>query len=160
MKTKITITEEKEIDIKYLKLEVFPRYWEDSEVNGSPDIDFYETRGEGTPKMPCAEKTLYRSDFHKDFYKWCWTPIINVETGQIINWTEGTTANIHYKVCDEGTYILLDENKNEIKKIESYVPDCIGEYGDYIVMNIDEKGFINNFHFSANDVKDMIDNAF
>ena len=30
------------------------RYWNDSKVNGEYDIDFYRTKGEGSPIMPCA----------------------------------------------------------------------------------------------------------
>lgn len=67
----------------------------------------------------------------------------------------GKTASIHYKICDAGTYILLDDNMNEIKSIDGYVPDIMcpeGKgYGDYVIMHVDEKGFIKNWKVVLNE---------
>ena len=112
------------------------RYWEDSEING---VDDHPTM----PTMPCAVKgdNGYR-----------WLPIIDIETGQIRNWREGTTAEIYYKVCDEFECRVLDEKGGErclIKDYEGYVPNfmCPKEngYGDYIIMDIDESGYIQDW---------------
>lgn len=154
---KATIKAEKEFDIKYLKIDANVRYWQDSEINGIPDIDFMETEGIGVPRMPFAEKVKDKPETHimSDHYRW--KPTIDVDEGRIINWPIGTTANVCYKVCDEGIYYLLDKEMNEILKVESYVPDCIGTYGDYIEMNIDENGYIEDFSFDHDDVDNMIE---
>lgn len=125
MKVKFKI--EKEFDIKYLLAECGARYWEDSTLNGIAD--------EGR-NMPCIDGEY-------------WKPLIDIETGIIINWEQGNEADIHYKCCDDGLYTLLDENKNEIKSIEGYVPKIMypkeNGYGDYVIMDIDKNGQILNW---------------
>ena len=53
---------------------------------------------------------------------------------------------VHYKVCDEGEYTLLDKDNKEIVSVQSYVPYVLypedEAYGDYIIMSVDENGFI------------------
>ena len=123
---KVKKIEEKEVSI--LSVSVEPRYWEDSTVNGIED--------EGGLLIPCREEDL-------------WCPEINLETGVILNWKQGIKANIHYKVCDAGEYILINKYGVPIKEIEGYVPSIMcpenGGYGDYIIMNIDENGQIENW---------------
>lgn len=129
---KVTIKVEKEVDIKYCQLKVEPRYWEDSTVDGVEDDD--------GDLIPCREGDL-------------WCPLINIETGEIINWSKGTIADIHYKVCDAGSYYLQDENYKTILSIEDdYVPNSLipGQYGDYIVMNVDINGNIKEWKTSPN----------
>lgn len=127
MKLKLKI--EKEFEVKYLLAEVGPRYWEDATVNGVEDT-------EGT-LIPCRDGVY-------------WMPLIDIESGVITNWDKGHTASIHYKCCDDGIYRLLDENKNEIWSIEGYVPEimCPKEngYGDYVIMDIDSDGKIENWN--------------
>lgn len=112
------------------------RYWEDGRIDGVRD-------DADCPNMPCAVKG-------EKGYRWM--PIIDIETGQIRNWREGTTAEIHYKVCDEFECRIIDEKGGErclIKDYEGYVPyfmcpkDC--GYGDYIIMDIDENGYIQDW---------------
>lgn len=123
MKIELKIT--KEFDVKFLQVEAGARYWEDGTINGIDDVN-----GDLTP---CRE-----GDY--------WKPLIEIDSGKILNWKQGTKAELHYKVVDDGTYVLLDENKKIIKEIDGYVPDIMcpeGEgYGDYIIMNIDENGII------------------
>lgn len=125
MKVKLTITHAHEFEVRYLKVEAGVRYWEDSVVNGEED-------GDGR-LVPFRDGHL-------------WTPLIDVEDGRIVDWPEGTTAQIHYKVCDAGTYKLLDPDRNIITEKDGYVPSimCPKEngFGDYIIMDIDEKGMI------------------
>lgn len=126
MDLQLTIT--KTFNAQYLAVEAGPRYWEDSTVNGVED-----TNGD---LMPCRD-----GDY--------WKPIIELETGKIINWEIGKTADVHYKVCDNGIYRVLDENKEEITSTDGYVLDCLSPeengYGDYIIMKVDKNGIIQSW---------------
>lgn len=128
MKVKILV--EKEVDIKTLHVDAGVRYWEDAEVNGQEDAD-------GT-LIPCREGDS-------------WRPVIDVDTGRVLNWRQGTTADIHYKVCDAGTYTLKDQDGNVISSRDGYVPKTMcpnGKgYGDYIIMTIDGNGVIDGWDF-------------
>ncbi len=129
---------EQEIDVKYLHVKAGVRYWEDSMVNGVEDT-------ESGDNIPCKV----------DGY---WYPIINIDSGQIINWEIGKVAEIHYKVCDDGEYKLVDLD-NDITMLykDYYVPSCLcpkeNGYGDYIIMDIDSNGFIKDWKFTEKDAK-------
>jgi hypothetical protein len=132
---KVNIKIEKEVDIKILSVEAGVRYWEDATVNGEDD-----TNGD---LIPCRQGDL-------------WCPIIDIDNGIILNWEQGTTAKIHYKVCDCGSYYLKDEDYNVVMSIEEdYVPSIMcpekGGYGDYIIMNVDENGKIQNWKIKLED---------
>ncbi len=122
---------EKKVNPKFKRLIVVAevRYWEDATVNGIEDVD-----GELIPNRVGNS----------------WLVSIDLETGIISDWPKGTTADIHYKVCDGGEYFLLDEEWNQYKYKGHYVPDkllCMGERGcgDYIILKIDENGKIANW---------------
>lgn len=125
---KIDLLERREIDVSYLKADCGVRYWEDAEVNGVED-----TEGD---LIPCRNGDS-------------WAPVINLDTGVIEGWPQGTKAKVHYKVCDAGVYTLLDANMNPVKKISDYVPGMLSPggcgYGDYVIMNIDASGKIDNW---------------
>lgn len=125
MKAKFTVT--KEFDIEYLFVEAGVIHWDDGIMNGIEDKD---------GNIPCRDGD-------------CWKPLININTGKIVNWTQGVRATIHYKVCDNGTYKLLDVNMELIKKIRDYVPKMLSPkaegWGDYIIMDIDPDGQINDW---------------
>jgi hypothetical protein len=135
MKTKIKI--EKEVELKTLIVDAGARYWEDTSVD---DVD--DTNGD---LIPCREGER-------------WKPIIDIETGVITNWKQGVKANVHYKVCDDGIYHLADEKGDIVLTKDGYVPgilDLDGEsYGDYIILEIDETGKINNWNNDP-DIKDF-----
>lgn len=127
------------MDAKYLKVSAMVRYWEDATVNGMED-----THGDLIP--------FRKSDL--------WEPVIDLELGVIVDWPDGVTADIHYKVCDAGEYWLLDEFKNVTGKWSGeYVPNrflCHGDngYGDYIIMKVGADGKIDKYaapHISEND---------
>ena len=59
---KATIKIKKEVDVRYLKVDAGVRYWEDADVNGVPDIDLFESEGEGRPKIPFAVKVKDHAD--------------------------------------------------------------------------------------------------
>jgi len=118
-------------DINISKLLVFAgvRYFEDAEVNGQPD--------------PFGTLIPFRRGD-------MWCPVIDVETGVIKGWPQGTTAKIYYKVCDDIEVFFADEHGNKIAKwADDYVPRflCIGEppCGDYIVLSINEEGKIEKW---------------
>jgi len=127
---KIKMKVQVERDVKFLKAECGVRYWEDAEVNGAED-------DEDNPAIP-----------FKVGDTWC--PVIDIEAGTILDWPAGTTASTHYKVCDDGRYSLLDENKTEVVTIDGYVPKimCPGGsgYGDYVIMKIGPDGKIDGWH--------------
>ncbi|RLI50065.1 hypothetical protein DRO61_04330 [Candidatus Bathyarchaeota archaeon] len=123
--------------MQFLIVNAGVRYWEDGTINGKEDEDGSIT--------PCKE--LDR-----------WKPIIDIDRGEILNWTLGVKAEIHYKVCDDGIYILQDSDSNDIKTIEDYVPSILcpkdNGYGDYIIMDIDEAGFIKDWKGDLTDFYD------
>ena len=116
---KVEIPTTKEVDVKYITIEVAVRYEEEDMPNNAP----------------CRDGDMWRIE-------------VNVDTGQITNWPPGQTLNIYMKVVDEGTYRLFDADRTELACIEqNYVPNGIvpGRYGDYIEMNINENGMITNW---------------
>lgn len=135
------------------------RYWNDSKVNGKEDVDFYETKGEGYPIMPCAAQVKEKptSCIYSDH--WRWRPIINIEKGQVVNWQRGNTANVFYKVCDGFACRFTGHLDVSILDYEGYVPDfmCPGDTpdGDYVIMDIDENGYIKDWN--VNRVKKFVE---
>jgi len=135
MPVQIEITETKEVEVKYLQVDAQVRYWEDAVINGEPS-------DESGSLVPFRDGDA-------------WRPMIDIDTGTVIDWPEGTLASIHFKVCDAGVYTLLDADKQEVVKKDGYVPDilCPGGsgYGDYIIMVIDGSGRIANWRIDLDD---------
>ena len=92
MKTKIKVLTE--VEVTTIKVNAGVRYWEDTEVNGESD--------ETGEMIPCREGDR-------------WKPIINIDTGKIENWKQGVTADVHYKVCDDGVYTIMKKNSFWLK---------------------------------------------
>lgn len=89
---------------------------------------------------------------HKD----SWTPVIELDTGRIVDWPQGKTSKVFLKVCDEGRYHLMDDGMI-IETISGYVPDFVpNQYGDYIDFIINADGVISNWD-TVESVKDMIE---
>lgn len=113
----------------YLVVSAGVRYWEDASVNGQEDTD--------GSLIPFRDGEL-------------WKPVIRLSDGLVLDWPEGMTASIHYKVCDEGEYWLADAGRNLICRWGGfYVPDdflCHDNgnrgYGDYIIFNVGPDGRI------------------
>ena len=131
----IELEVKKTYNIKTLIIHAGVRYWEDSDVNGEPD--------EVGSLIPCRVGDM-------------WRPMIDIDSGVITNWKQGTKASIHYKVCDQCGWDLINENGEIILSAEDgYVPTtlCPSDrgYGDYIIMNIDENGAIENWRFDPDD---------
>jgi len=116
---KATIKIEKEVDIKSVRVEVAIRYDEEDVPNDFP---------------------LREGDI--------WKATIDIETGKIEGWPAGITGHLNMKVCDEGSYYLLDQEGNTILSLEGdYVPNELvpGSYGDYIDLQINDQGFVTNW---------------
>ena len=142
---KINVKREVLVDIKYLCLDIQPRYWEDSEINGEDDISWEEQKEGKAPRMPLSYDN---GEGGEDGYSLKMK--IDFETGIIEGWPEGIEANLHYKVCDQGTYWLESAEGEEIHKINSYVPDILDfhdGYGDYLIMTIEKGGHIKEWNF-------------
>lgn len=114
----------------YIEVRAEVRYWEDATVNGVEDSD--------GSLVPLRDGYL-------------WAPVIRLCDGAVMDWPASTEASIHYKVCDQGEYWLLDEARNRVAKWASYyVPDeflCHGDdgYGDYIIFRVGADGKIENW---------------
>lgn len=137
---KKTIKIEQEIELAGAECWIHPRYWEDSEINGVED-------DAENPKMPLIEEHIGEK---------AWHIIINLDNGQIGNWPKDTTASIHYKSCDDNYIDILDDQLGIVKYYTGYVPNflCPKEngYGDYVIMDIDENGFIQGFNNNLDDI--------
>lgn len=124
----IILTTSKEMPVKYLEAQCDVRYWEDATVDGVEDED-------GT-LIPCRKGDT-------------WNPVIDLESGAIEGWPKGVVAKVHYKVCDDGRYTLLNQDKSEVAMVDGYVIGMMcpegGGYGDYVIMKIDENGQIKNW---------------
>lgn len=113
---------------KFLQVVAEPYFWEDAELNGVEDED-------GQMPLRVGNK---------------WLLTIELATGKIAGWPEGVKASVWYKVCDQGSYYLQDENGKQIAKWKSaYVPASLlnrsdaGE--DYIDLQINRNGRINRW---------------
>ena len=126
---KIKTIVETEFNPSFLIVHAAVRYWEDATVNGAEDTD--------GSLIPMREDDL-------------WKPTIALEDGLVVGWPIGTTASIHYKVCDAGKYWLEDDDGKRLKWKGDYVPDDLlaigGEgYGDYIILEIMPDGLIKGW---------------
>jgi hypothetical protein len=112
-------------DAKYLEVRAGVRYWEDGVVDGIED-------SQGKIALRVGDD---------------WKPVIDLDKGRVLDWPTGSSAAVHYKVCDDGDYWLQNEDGRRIAKWrDHYVPSqflTIGTTGsDYIVLRIDGDGFI------------------
>ena len=125
MKVKIKSLVERMVDVKTLQVDVDVPFWEDTKVNGVQDV-----RGD---LIPCR-------------YGDRWSLLIDLEKGQILNWKTGVKANVFYKVSDRGTYRLKSARRKTIVTKDDSVPNVLCPKaqggGDYIIIDIDENGFI------------------
>ena len=130
----ITVTRKETVTVDRLRAQCGVRYWEDATVNGVVDED-------GT-LIPCRV-----GDY--------WCPTIILETGQIMEWPEGTIADIYYKVCDDGFYYLLAPSGEVVSRRKGYVPSMLcpskNGFGDYVIMSVGPDGVIEGWKASPSD---------
>jgi hypothetical protein len=133
----LEVLERKTVNATLLKVDAEVRYWEDATVNNEEDE-------EGT-LIPCRVGDS-------------WRPTIDIDAGVIRDWPAGTTAKIHYKVCDAGVYTLTDEAGAVVVRKDGYVPAMLSPggsgYGDYIIMNVGEDGAIANWRVELADFQE------
>lgn len=119
---------------KYIEVSAAVRYWDDATVNGAQD--------DSGDLIPCKQGSY-------------WVPVIRLADGVVMDWPQGTTAEIHYKVCDAGEYWLQDENRKRIAKYAGdYVPNDFlapgaSGYGDYIILKVGPNGAIDGWRKPA-----------
>lgn len=116
---KATIKVEKEIEIDSIRVSLPVRYEEEDIPNNFP---------------------LRKGDM--------WCAQIDLDTGAIRGWPKGQSGELSMKVCDEGTYTLLDKCGGAVSCIEqNYVPHGVvpGKYGDYVELIINADGIITNW---------------
>lgn len=119
-----------EIQPAFIEVSAEVRYWEDATVNGQED--------EAGALIP-----------FKKGQSWC--PVIRLSDGMVMDWPNGTTADVHFKVCDAGEYWLQDADRKRVAKWAGfYVPNdflCHGDtgYGDYIIFKVGPDGVIQKW---------------
>lgn len=157
-----------EQDIRYLKATMGVRYWVDceySEDNGKTwNRDFDDTCEESErikSITPCVVNKYIGYD-ESDYLEL----IIDLEEGKVLNWKDGFCLNTNYKVCDDGEYVFLDKDMNEVVNItkeykQYYVPDFLSiedtGYGDYVYLNIDATGHIEHFDVVKSKIESYFD---
>ena len=107
----------------------------------------------------CSYTDTWMDELYENEYplvsKGIWSGIINLKTHKLLNWKpEYGSLYLQAKVCDSGTYFLLDKDKKTICKIADYVPNGLSpevdDCGDYIRLRINEGGTIENWFEEPN----------
>lgn len=112
---KVTLRETVTREVKYLHLVVGVNYGEEDIPN-----DIYGRNGD----------TL------------TWT--IDIDANRIQGYSHPSPVSLYMKVCDNGSYYLLDAEERAVAEIESdYVPGGMGEYGDYLKFDIAPDGAVS-----------------
>ena len=149
---KVIVNRPVEIDVKHLFVKARVRYPEDAMLQEGPD-DAWGEDDNDQPKMPCMEYI----ECNRRTSSWHWCPVIDLATGRITNWKQGVRASISYKVVDEFECYITDSNDKIVTKYEGYVPSFMAitdeGYGDYIYLEVDENGMIENWSFTDRDFK-------
>ena len=129
MKINFQFVQEVKEDFHTIELFAGVRYWEDATINGEDAL-------EDGSNVPCKVNDE-------------WRPIIDIDSGVIKNWTQGVTAKVHFKVCDQCMVHIIGNTYRLVR--DSYVPFFLAiddeGYGDYIIMEIYHNGKIKNWSF-------------
>ncbi len=75
---------------------------------------------------------------------------VNLDDAGICEWSYNSDFRLRAKVCDSGTYILLDEEKTPLLQIAGYVPDGVippleHNWGDYVDFYVSFNGNVVNW---------------
>lgn len=143
---KIKIVKEVEVEACLIDVDAHIRYLED--ISFEHDNDWCDCNADDS-ECPCIEG-------HQ------WRPIININTGRIINWDAPIKCHVFANVCDEFKCKIKGLNGEDIITYEGYVPSFMAiednGYGDYIDMIVEEDGTIKDWHFSQNHINELINN--
>lgn len=135
-------------EIEYVRVRAGVLYWDDTNVNGESDDN-------DNPRIPLIQEINGEKN---------WVFDIDIKTGKIKDWPKGTTAETHYKTCDDNTISFIGHNGKVLRKVDCYVPEFLeiedSCCGDCIIINIDEDGKINNFRFNEDDIEEIIRDGF
>ena len=102
----------------------------------------------------CSYTDAWMEELYDNKYplvsKGMWSGIINMKTPKLLNWKpEYGDLYLQAKICDSGTYFLLDKDKKLICRIADYVPNGLipesDDCGDYIRLRINSDGSIENW---------------
>ena len=156
--------------VRYLKATMGVRYYVDCEYstdNGktwNKNFEDTEEESERIKKLtPCVVKNDigYGTDDYLEL-------IIDLNEGKILNWPDEFCLRTSYKVCDDGEYVFLDENMNEVVNITKeyeqwYVPNFLSledeGYGDYVYLNINGDGTIEHFERMKKLIEEYFENV-
>lgn len=166
---KVNVTVPREIDIKYLRATMGVRYWVDcdySDDGGKTWYEDFEDTDEESERIKSIVPCVIKKDigYRENDY---WELVIDLDEGRVLNWPKGFCIKTHFKVCDDGEYVFLDENMNELINItkqyeQYYVPDFLSledtGYGDYVYINIDGDGKIEHFNWMEEEICEYFDN--
>ena len=101
----------------------------------------------------CSYTDTWMGELYENEYplvsKGVWSGIIDLKTHKLLNSKpEYGSLYLQAKVCDSGTYFLLDKDKKTICKIADYVPNGlipeVDGCGDYIRLRINEDDMIKS----------------
>ena len=143
---KIKIIKEVEVEACLIDVDAHIRYLED--IGFEQDDNWCDCNADN-PECPCF-------DGHQ------WKPIINLNTGKIINWDKEIKCHVLGKVCDKFKCIIKGINGEHLIEYEGYVPSFMAiednGYGDYIDMIVEEDGTIKDWYFSQEHIDELINN--
>lgn len=115
----------------------------------------------------CSYTDTWGGELNKHKYplvsKGMWSGIIDLNTHKLLNWKpEYGRLFLQAKICDSGTYFLLDKDKRVICKMAGYVPNGLipeaDDCGDYIRLRINLDGTIENW-LGKPDFSDFIEDS-
>lgn len=90
--------------------------------------------------------------------------VVDLENRRVLNWNyEEGYLRMWGKVCDAGTYTLLDKDRTPLWQIDGYVPNKLippfeKGFGDYIELAIDSDGIIRDWP-SNPDFSEFVENG-
>ena len=91
--------------------------------------------------------------------------VIDLKERRVIDWTpeEGGYLRMLAKVCDSGTYTLLDEEKKPLWQIDGYVPNAMippydNGFGDYLELAVEHDGSLPQWQTDP-DLSDFLENG-
>lgn len=121
---KIEVKRVEEVEIEKVRIQIPIRRVGDEEDDGEVPEDF-----------PFMSDGFWRVD-------------ILIDTGQIVGWPIWREFDLFEKVCDGGTYELIDYGGNTVIGVSGcYVPSAVpNEYSDYVDLKIDSTGLIKNWN--------------